>query len=432
MGLEKRYAIIIGSNNYSVKKLRYPIKDAIDVSKLLEERCKFLPENIHLIISEFEKPVDIKEKITEATKKIKAEGFIANMHTLLFYFSGHGVYDKTQDESFIELSDTENLSVNNIYSLIKKLGGKNNYVIVDACYSGGKIDLFSTKSKVERKLHYSSNGIYCLFGATSNSIALEPTDIQTLSFGIKNGILTHYLINVIHDDSKYLRIGNSKTGILPFKCIDGYVSILTQIQSNFVQIPVTYLGSEGNHPFGIVELKEKEKKFQISEELKSQICTIFFAKRLKFFGFPQNSLFYYDENGQIFSSLEMKIKEGAFFSAYTVAELGKFLPAELEINERTLIAHKRQGNTYPLKDGWRFPNAKELRFPFAQFHGHKAELGDRTEYIVTYRVSRCSIGHKTKDSYQSLIFFDENEADVRAQLLLELIRYQYIDNKKSA
>jgi hypothetical protein len=427
--VEKRFAILVGSNNYQEKQLLYSIKDVNDFKNVLIEDCQFTSDNILTVTTQLNDQRELVELVKQSFISISKKDFIRNRDTLLFYFSGHGYYDKNEEKSFIELSDSEKISIQEIIIQLQITSPKNTYLFIDSCQSGGDIDIFKDhiKNKIVRRFNFHAKGINCLFGASKESFAYEPSETKSLKYNIHNGLLTHFLKKIIIDKQKFISL-NTTTRILPFNVIAGYVTTQTQIHSDFLQIPVTTSNANGTHPLAI-HFEKPPQKEQIAQlkYLEEQVCSSSQAEELKYLGLPQTSLAYYDENENLLLYNQISaIDHKHLYSAYTATELGEFLPNELEINEGTLIASYRKGNIYPEKDGWRFPTAKEMEFPWASLVINKTSFGDSAEYILSYRVSGATIGHKTKDSYQSLMIFDNNEAKGRASLIIELIKYEYL------
>jgi tetratricopeptide (TPR) repeat protein len=255
MSLEKRYAIVVGTNCYNDKKLQFTLKDAQDITNILQQRCQFESKNIIKLEIDISYKENIKARIQNAFDEIKGKCFKKNMDTFLFYYSGHGMYDEAESKSYLELSDTERMSIQAIFNEIHQLGGKNSYLIIDACHVGGAIDFNpSSKDKIQRQFHYNSKGIYCLLGSTAQLPSFEPTPAQTIKFDIQNGFLTHFFLEVIKMPEKYTE------GILGFSTIQEYSSIKAQIKTGFEQIPVVQTTQvQGTHPFAIWKGAEQER-----------------------------------------------------------------------------------------------------------------------------------------------------------------------------
>ena len=284
MSLERRFAIIVGSNCYDTKKLQYPLKDAQDMSNILQKRCLFKNEDIINLGFEINYTGSIQETILKAFTEIESKGFIKNMHTFLFYYSGHGIYKQKESKSYLELSDNEKISIQEIFDKINELGAKNSFLIVDSCNAGGRLNFVTaTKNKLVKQLHYNSKGIYCLFGSTSSLLSYEPTPSQTIKHDIRNGYLTHFLIEAIETPEKYTN------GILGFSTIKDHTTINSQISTAFDQIPVFQTThTEGVHPFAIwkeadkfVKSKNSSPKPEIETNYQKRIEEVELVKRLE-------------------------------------------------------------------------------------------------------------------------------------------------------
>ena len=284
MSLERRFAIIVGTNCYDTKKLQYTLKDAGDMRSILQKRCEFNDEDIIKLEFDIHFNGNIQNTILNAFTEVTSNGFIKNMHTFLFYYSGHGIYDKKESKSYLELSDNEKISIQEIFDKINELGAKNSFLIVDACNAGGQLNFTNrAKNKLVKQLHYNSKGIYCLFGSTSSRLSYEPTPSQTIKHDIRNGYLTHFLIEAIETPEKYTN------GILGFSTIKDHTTINSQIWTAFDQIPVFQTThTEGVHPFAIwkdagkfVKSKNSSPKPEIETNYQKRIEEVELIKRLE-------------------------------------------------------------------------------------------------------------------------------------------------------
>ena len=70
--------------------------------------------------------------------------------------------------------------------------------------------------------------------------------------------------------------------------------------------------------------------------LEKQVVSLELSKKMKELGFPQESLFYWSNNGsedwRIVKIYDFKVDKRSDVSAYTVAELGEMLPEQIKIN----------------------------------------------------------------------------------------------------
>jgi Caspase domain len=56
MTIDRRFAIVIGINDYTSKPLEYCVNDALSVAKILEEKCYFKHDDIFPITSDTSNP----------------------------------------------------------------------------------------------------------------------------------------------------------------------------------------------------------------------------------------------------------------------------------------------------------------------------------------------------------------------------------------
>lgn len=105
MPLDRRFAIVVGINDYSKKPLNYCANDASAVAGMLIKRCGFRAEDIHPIISDNQTPIkDITGRFDTALQAIKTE-FVEEEDSLFFFFAGHGGY--FNDQSMMSFQDSQ-------------------------------------------------------------------------------------------------------------------------------------------------------------------------------------------------------------------------------------------------------------------------------------------------------------------------------------
>lgn len=237
---ETNFAILIGMNNYSENELPFSVKDVDDLEKVLISRCRFDKDNIFKITNSF-KPV--KEQIDESFAIIE-ERFKKNRDTLLFYFSGHGLYDSDEAKSKIIFEDDTNLSIDDI--LIRyypnKISPKNSYILIDACHSGSEIFFKNNNAEKNiRRLNYNSSETCMMFATESKKQAIQDSNIQ-------NSYFTYYIIEAILKDSLY-----DEDGYLTIQVIDNYLKKKVVEKSSLLQIPVSEIRSSGYRIFSYNE-----------------------------------------------------------------------------------------------------------------------------------------------------------------------------------
>lgn len=243
---ENKFAILIGMNNYEDDVLPFCIKDVEDMEHVLITYCRFSKKNIFKI-TDSDKPV--KEQIDEAFAIIEKD-FKIKRDLLFFYFSGHGDYDKKEEKSKIIFEDDTELTIEDI--LIRyfyKISPKNQYLLIDACHSGGKVYFKSNNPEKEiRRLNHNSSELCFMFATESKKKAVQDEDIQ-------NSYFTYFFLEAIKNDRLY-----DEDGYLTIQAIDNYLKKKVAKKSNFLQVPVSEFRSSGYKAFAYNEALINSKK----------------------------------------------------------------------------------------------------------------------------------------------------------------------------
>lgn len=244
--MNKRKSIVTGSIKYSKSQLVYPKLDVGAIKQILSKRCKFKEEDVATIIHDEElNDEDYLKKIQNICYKLdynKTDSY----DLILFYYSGHGVYDTAKEKSFLQISDKTYVEIDRIIEMISNLKAKHKYFIIDACESGG-YTLMRRKGmyKEQRKYIYNSSGVYCMFGTTKDKEAYEPASQKMINKGIQNIFYTHFILEALNTKRLY-----HEDGTISIKIIDDYASKHTLKNTNFDQIPFSSTESAGYFPLG--------------------------------------------------------------------------------------------------------------------------------------------------------------------------------------
>ena len=131
-------ALIFAVNEYQrMNNLKNPIDDANVLRSILTEKYGFQVEVV-------ENPtfVDIREKLSEYSKKYNKEK-LASEGQLLIFFSGHGLIDQIDGNGYFLTSDSEPedlypkaVQFNELKLAINSINCRHILVCIDACYSG--------------------------------------------------------------------------------------------------------------------------------------------------------------------------------------------------------------------------------------------------------------------------------------------------------
>jgi uncharacterized caspase-like protein len=160
--MERRYAVIIGINDYEHNPLNYCTNDAVAIKDLLEQKANFSPEDTYLISSNSNSSTkDITGKLFSAIGKIN-ESFNKKKDSIFFYFAGHGISDESQ--SYLVFHDSK-YPIRDVFNIVNKLEPKMQFYVIDACESGSKTltrraaDL-GTSSEIDELIASSSGTLF--------------------------------------------------------------------------------------------------------------------------------------------------------------------------------------------------------------------------------------------------------------------------------
>lgn len=311
MQIERRFAIVIGINDYDVKPLDCCVDDAKAVATILQERCKFDQNDIHLIISETSSPLkDITGHFDEAIKNIEKE-LLAERDSVFFFFAGHGKFQF--DNSGLKFHDTY-MEIGRIFGLVNSMKPKYQCYVIDACESGGKV---LTRGEEEPKDFITefiakSTGTLFMYATTENEQAKESSKHG-------HGLFTNYFLNAIKNDDLY------DDGILTPNRIQDYIAKETLKETNFSQTPVIENRTIGYYPFAFnskyvekVEVTAEPEVVVPVEETRDPIATNVISAQY----FPEIPR---DIRSQLFESMTPKLDE--LFTAWSE----KFVPEGYKI-----------------------------------------------------------------------------------------------------
>ncbi|TAF50762.1 MAG: hypothetical protein EAZ61_11995 [Oscillatoriales cyanobacterium] len=147
-----RDALVVGISRYtSLSDLDAPVRDAEAIAQALEKSDNpFTVERLPLITDKENDRLKTGKKTTVSRKmlrkaliqKFKPAGATYS-DTVLFYFSGHGLYDPAEDKSYLAASDADPDDFEGCYALrdlaelMRNSPVKQQIVWLDCCHSGG-------------------------------------------------------------------------------------------------------------------------------------------------------------------------------------------------------------------------------------------------------------------------------------------------------
>lgn len=126
-----RKALVVGINNYPGAELYGCINDAVAFGNTLETNGDGSPNFDVRLLKDIPTKGDLKGHIKDL--------FAGDGETALFYFSGHGLFDKTGGGIIVTpdfKSNDEGVSMDDILNIANDSKAQNRVVILDCCHSG--------------------------------------------------------------------------------------------------------------------------------------------------------------------------------------------------------------------------------------------------------------------------------------------------------
>lgn len=262
--MDRRFAIVIGINDYDINPLNFCAQDAKEIATILHNNCRFPQENIYSIISESASPIkDISGHLDIALGEISSN-FRPNIDSIFFYFAGHG--QNLNEKSYMAFHDSS-VEIRIVLDKISELKPKIQTYVIDACQSGAKVISRNTspnESLIDNYLKQSS-GILLMFAATELQSAFEEVEKQ-------HGIFTYYFLNAINNKSLY-----DEDKILTPSRIHEYVARQISRDESLEQTPVIESRIIGYYPFAFIESLELEevRKDVSAENDKDQLSKLY-------------------------------------------------------------------------------------------------------------------------------------------------------------
>lgn len=260
--MDRRFAIVIGINDYDIKPLDFCVNDAKSIADILVDKCGFQVKDIYTITSDENAPIkDITGRYENAINAISND-LKPETDSIFFFFAGHGKYQF--DNSGLKFHDSY-MEIATVFERINSLRPKYQCYVIDACESGGKV-LTRGEDKGDdliSKYLSKSKGILFMYASTEEESARELSDI-------KHGLFSYHFLKAINDTDNY-----DKDGILTPNGIHDYISRETSKESDFKQTPVIENRTIGYYPFAFKEKPvvkdEKENKKEKERTEKSNI-----------------------------------------------------------------------------------------------------------------------------------------------------------------
>ncbi|MBP6239153.1 MAG: caspase family protein [Saprospiraceae bacterium] len=273
--MDRRFAILIGINDYSTNPLDYCVKDVNDVKSMLLESCKFDSNDIRVIQSSESNPqMKISLLLENAIRSIEPD-FEKNKDSVFFFFSGHG--ERNKEGAVLKLHEDEQILQSIIDKIEDRLSPRHEFYVIDACYSGDKIK--SGKEDIEIENTFTVNR-FSLKSESFNILTASRYDQKASEKRkFQNGTLTHFFLEAIKTVSNY-----NKFGFISPDTISNYVQINVSLDKHFEQIPYSLNKNSGTFPFGFMEpinpKKDKSNPFLAEINSIHEAPTVHFNYRL--------------------------------------------------------------------------------------------------------------------------------------------------------
>jgi WD40 repeat protein len=236
------YVLSVGINQYKNPKmtLNYAKPDAESFGKVLDEKGSlFKNTELHHLYDGDATRANILNKLEELSGKIRQED------VFIFYYAGHGsmvdnqfFFIPTESSRLYDLSSLQRdaIEASVLQDKLKNIKALKQLIVMDACQSGGSVELLATRGAAEEKAIAQlsrSAGIHVMASAGSEQFATEFTELG-------HGLFTYLLIKALQGDAD----GAPKDGkvtIYELKSyLDDQVPEMTQKMKGKPQYPYTF------------------------------------------------------------------------------------------------------------------------------------------------------------------------------------------------
>jgi WD40 repeat protein len=237
------HVLVVGINEYSNAKLNlnYAKPDAESFGKIVDEHSASLFKNVrmHALYDKQANRENILKKLDELKTEIHPED------VFIFYYAGHGsmvdnkfYFIPTNNLRLYDQGELEKdaLEASIVQEKLKEISALKQLIVMDACQSGGSVELLATRGASEEKAIAQlsrSTGVHVLASAGSEQFATEFAELQ-------HGLFTYVLLKGLDGDAD----GAPKDGkvtIYELKSyIDDQVPEMTRKMKGKPQYPYTF------------------------------------------------------------------------------------------------------------------------------------------------------------------------------------------------
>lgn len=236
------YLLAVGINQYKNPKmaLTYAKPDAQSFIEVMEKKgSMFKNIELHTLYDQEASRVNILKKLDDLSAKIHPED------VFVFYYAGHGsmvdnqfYFIPTESLRLYDASSlkTEAIEATVLQDKLKNIRALKQLIIMDACQSGGSVELLATRGATEEKAIAQlsrSAGIHVMASAGSDQFATEFAELG-------HGLFTYLLLKALQGDAD----GAPKDGkvtIYELKSyLDDQVPEMTRKMKGKPQYPYTF------------------------------------------------------------------------------------------------------------------------------------------------------------------------------------------------
>lgn len=236
------YILSVGINQYKNPKmaLNYARPDAESFGKVMDDKGNLFKNiELHNLYDGDASRANILKKLDELASKIHPED------VFIFYYAGHGsmvdnqfFFIPTESSRLYDISalQREAIEASVLQEKLKNIKALKQLIVMDACQSGGSVELLATRGAAEEKAIAQlsrSAGIHVMASAGSEQFATEFTELG-------HGLFTYLLIKALQGDAD----GAPKDGkvtIYELKSyLDDQVPEMTQKMKGKPQYPYTF------------------------------------------------------------------------------------------------------------------------------------------------------------------------------------------------
>lgn len=191
--LSKLYAVVVGVNQFDapfVPNLKYAVNDAKSISEEIKKTKKKIYDDVDVIYLADKEAT--RKNIEEAFEKIQQKASVND--TVVFYMSSHGISangtfylfpsNNTNSKEFIDFSE--------LFKMSSQTKALSQIFLVDACQSGGALDIASSVYDSRASVLARSAGIHLLSASTSGTSAFENDSAQ-------HGAFTYQILSALED-----------------------------------------------------------------------------------------------------------------------------------------------------------------------------------------------------------------------------------------